>query len=103
MDTQTAAKKNVDAEVAVIKAKMPGVYKAIQTRAAAKKGTFELVRRGLRGEPCCFYAFEAGHVVGTPFTGSQVMADVAASLVQFGCAHVCIFDETTEGQADGAN
>lgn len=103
MDTQTAAKKNVDAEVAIIKAKMPGVYKAIQARAARKAGTFELVRRGLRGDRACFYAFEGGHVVGTPFTGDPIMADVASNLVQFGCAYVCIFDETEEGQGNGAN
>ena len=26
-----------------------------------------MIKRGMRGEPDCFYATEAGHSVGTPF------------------------------------
>ena len=100
MDSQTPAKQNVDDKVALIKSDMPNVYKANQAKAADQKGTFELVRRGLRGEPGCFYAFERGHVVGTPFNGHEIMDDVAVNMVQFGCAHVCIFalpSENTNG------
>ena len=82
----------IEQQIAEIKAHMPEVYKSIQAKAAEiGKPAFGLVRRGLRGEANCFYAFEAGRVVGTPFTLTEVMRDVAQYMVTFGCSHVCIF------------
>jgi hypothetical protein len=53
----------------VIKTQMPMVYGAIQDKAQQiGKDAFALVRKGLRGEPNTFYAFERGYVVGTPFS-----------------------------------
>jgi hypothetical protein len=53
----------------VIKTQMPMVYGAIQDKAQEiGKEAFALVRKGLRGEPNTFYAFERGYVVGTPFS-----------------------------------
>lgn len=88
----------VDTKIAEIKANMPEVYKAIQAK-AAQIGTraFGLVRRGLAGQPGCFYAFENGRVVGTPFQDLSVQADIAKLMVQFGCAHVCIFAMSAPG------
>lgn len=81
-----------------IKTRMPEVYAAVQAKAAAiGPAAFGLVRRGLRGEPLCFWAMERGHVVGTPFAGHPVQAEVAQHMVQFGCTHVCIWGEVAHG------
>ena len=54
---------NVEQEIADIKAHMPEVYQAIKDKAdEIGKEAYALVRRGLRGEPNCFYAFERGWV-----------------------------------------
>lgn len=79
----------------LIKTSMPDTYDQIQRKATEQgKRVFGFVRRGLRGEANCFWAMERGHVVGTPFAAThKVAATVAQSLVQFGCAHVCILAE----------
>lgn len=103
MDSQTAVKVNVDDKIAVIKAQMPETYKTIQAEAAKRgRGLFETVRRGLRGEANQFYAFERGHVVGTPFSDTAVTAEIAACMVAFGRCSVCIF-APQGGPADGAH
>lgn len=88
----------------LIRSRMPNVYAAVQAKAAEiGPAAYALVRRGLRGQARCFWAVEAGHVVGTPFDGHPVQAEVARAMVQFGCAHVCVWGEpTTGGQAHGA-
>lgn len=95
MDTRTTnqdGKAEVAAKIDQIKQHMPEVYKCIKAKAGEiGNQAFELVRRGLRGEANCFYAFEAGHVVGTPFTLTEVSRDIAQYMVTFGCVHVCIF------------
>lgn len=89
--------QTVDQQIASIKANMPETYKSIQSKAAEiGKPAFALVRRGLRGEANCFYAFERGHVVGTPFSLVEVTRDIAQLMVTFGCSHVCIW--SSEGQ-----
>ena len=95
MDTGTASKGesvSVDEQIALIKARMPAVYGAIQAKAVEiGKQAFGLVRRGLKGEPGCFYAFERGHVVGTPFSHGAMPPEVAQAMVTYGCAFVCIW------------
>ena len=94
MDTSRAAKKDVSAEVAEIKACMPNVYRSIQDKAEdIGNEAFALVRRGLRGEPNCFYAFENGRVVGEPFNLPGVMDDIASMMVRFGVKHVVVWAE----------
>lgn len=84
--------QTVDQQIASIKANMPQVYQAIQARAqAVGKVAFAFVRRGLRGEANCFYAFERGHVVGTPFNRTDVMPTTAYYMVAFGCDHIVIW------------
>jgi len=91
MDTRTPDKAAEAARLAEIRDRMPDVYAAIQCKAAEiGPQAFALVRRSLRGEADCFYAVERGRVVGTPF-GQAVMADVAATMVQFGCTYLCIW------------
>jgi hypothetical protein len=96
MDTK-AAKIDVTDKVNDIKRLMPETYRAIQAKAAEMGNqAYELVRRGLRGEPNCFYAFEGGRVVGTPFTLTDIQAEVAKYMVSWGCACACIFAEPKE-------
>lgn len=103
MDTRTA-KVDVAAKIEEIKRYMPGTYKAIKAKAELiGNEAFVLVRRGLRGEADCFYAFEGGRVVGAPFALSEVARDVAQYMVTFGCVHVCIWAVSTVPAAGGAN
>jgi hypothetical protein len=102
MDTGTA-KVDVSGKIDEIKRHMPETYKSIRAKAAVIGNVaYELVRRGLRGEANCFYAFESARVVGTPFNLASINADVALYMVEFGCAHVCIF-ATPEGPTDGTH
>lgn len=100
MDTWTPASGKVDPaveQVAQIKAHMPSVYGSIQAKSKEiGVEAFALVRRGARGESDCFYAFEGGRVVGTPFC-QAVMADVAVAMVEFGVAYLCIWP-TRDGE-----
>lgn len=97
---QGAASQSKVAELlGVIKTRMPQTYEQIK-RKASEQGdeVYGLVRRGLRGEVNCFWAMEAGQVVGTPFAQDHpISAVVAQSLVAFGCAHVCIIAEVAHG------
>ena len=88
-----------------IKTHMPLVYGAIQDKAKEiGNEAFALVRKGLRGEPNAFYAFERGYVVGTPFSHGPITDQLAGLMVRFGCAFVCIFKSADEAAADqGAN
>lgn len=90
-------------EIALIKASMPRVYAAIKEKAAViGNDAYTLVRRGARGEADCFYAFEGGRVVGTPFC-QAVTADVAMLMVEFGVGFVCVWPVVAGKGGDGAN
>ena len=94
MDTWTppAAKVDVTAKIEEIKRHMPQTYQAIKAKAAViGNEAFVLVRRGLRGDANCFYAFEAGRVVGTPFNLVEVARDIAQYMVTFGVSHVVVW------------
>lgn len=91
MDSQPL-KIDVTAKIEEIKRFMPETYKSIQAKSKdIGNEAFVLVRKGLRGTPNSFYAFEGGRVVGTPFNLQEVARDVAQYMVTFGCAHVCIW------------
>lgn len=92
-----ATDSEVAAKIAEIKGHMPETYKAIQARAGKHADTFRLVRAALRGEPNCFYAIERSRVMGTPFSQTDIMAEVAARMVQFGCTYVCIWPDAAGG------
>lgn len=88
--------KTVDQQIAEIKAHMPQTYKSIQAKAALiGREAFALVRRGLRGEANCFYAFESGHIMGTPFSLVEVSRDIAQLMVTFGATHVVLWAEAS--------
>ncbi len=44
----------------------------------------QCIERGMAGEADWFYAFEAGHVVGTPFTASAVQQPMQLALAMGG-------------------
>lgn len=93
MDT-TKTPAEVEEVIGTIKTRMPEVYKAIQSKAATLgKPAYALVRNGIKGQPNCFYAFERGHVVGTPFTLTEIARDVAQLMVTFGVDHVVVWPE----------
>jgi hypothetical protein len=95
MDTRSQ-KIDVQAQIEDIKRFMPETYASIQTKAKEiGNEAYVLVRKGLRGEANCFYAFERGRVVGTPFNLVEVTRDIAQYMVTFGCAHVCIWAQAT--------
>ena len=104
MDTRTDSASNVNALVQQIKSHMPNTYKTILEKSTTiGNEAFSLVRRGLRGEPNCFWAMEAGLVMGTPFNLVEVQRDIAQYMVTFGCAHVCVFAMVPKEQQHGAH
>lgn len=97
MDTRPQ-KIDVQAQIEDIKRFMPETYASIQAKAKEiGNEAYVLVRKGLRGEVNCFYAFERGRVVGTPFNLVEVTRDIAQYMVTFGCAHVCIWAAIEKG------
>ena len=94
--TKTPAKSPADVEAVIdtIKRHMPETYKSIQLKASELgKGAYGLVRNGIKGQPNCFYAFERGHVVGTPFTVPDMARDVAWLMVTLGVDHAVVWAE----------
>lgn len=98
MATNTTASNDVTQQIADIKTHMPNVYRSITDRAEdLGNAVYAMVRRGLRGEANCFYAFEKGRVVGTPFASPSVQDDVAVNMVRFGVAHVVVLADVKGG------
>ena len=94
--------ESVEQQIANIKANMPETYKSIQVKAQAiGKVAFAYVRRGLRGEPNCFYAFERGHVVGVPFFQPDVTPVLAHNMVAFGSNHAVVWHEDSAAPSSG--
>ena len=100
MDRRTAVERQQQG-LQTIKAHMPQTYAEIKRLADARGGeVYRLVRQGCGGQPGCFYAVEAGHVVGTPFGADQIDPIVAQSIVQFGASFLMLIDT---GERNGAN
>ena len=90
--TTEQVKAKVAADIERIKTRMPNVYDEIQAKAAViGSKAFNLVKRGCAGQPNTFYAFEAGHVVGTPFSQNDIGRDLAQAMCTFGIHHVSIW------------
>lgn len=84
MDNWTL-KADLAAKIEEIKRCMPATYASIKDKATViGNEAFTWVRRGLRGEPNCFYALEAGRVAGTPFTRGDVMSEIARCKALYG-------------------
>jgi len=98
MDNRTpqGSKLDVTAKIEEIKQFMPETYKSIKAKSSViGNEAFVLVRRGLRGEANCFWACEAGRVVGTPFSLVEVARDIAQYMVTFGVSQVVIWHESS--------
>lgn len=62
----------------------------------------DCIARGMAGEPDCFYAFEAGHVVGTPFTADRRLAEWIIAAAAMGSRFGCVMrPPELPGQRDG--
>ncbi len=62
------------------------------------------IRRAMKGEPGLFYAFERGHVLGTPFPATHPIAEHQAMAVQLGCTFAgFIAEPPAAGGANGPN
>jgi hypothetical protein len=108
MDTTASAKPgqqaDVSAQIELIKARMPQTYAAIKGKAESiGNDAYRFVRAGLRGEPNCFYAIEAGHVMGTPFDLPDVHAELARVIVQFGCRFLIMWAPEAQQQQGGSD
>lgn len=44
----------------------------------------DCIKRAIRGEPDYFYAFEAGHVLGTPFRSDPITEKVVRMSISYG-------------------
>lgn len=96
---------DVNEGLALIKGRMPLTYADIQRQATGGLGreAFALVRRALRGERNCFYAVEAGHVVGAPFDDlDSETGQLVALGSQFGIGFLTLWP-LAEGVAHGAD
>lgn len=97
-------KVDVGPMIDIIKRHMPETYKYIQVKAQEIGNlAYELVRRGLRGEANCFYAVEAGRVVGTPFSTGPITDELAGYMCEFGVAFMCMFNTPAKEPQDGTN
>lgn len=91
---------DIEAQVRDIKARMPETYKSIQAKAGLiGRDAYGYVRRSLAGQPNLFYAVERGHVVGTPFTLTDITADVALAMVAFGVGSLVMWGKAPEAEA----
>lgn len=61
----------------------------------------ECIRRAVKGEAGLFYAFERGHVLGTPFPATSSMAQWQDHAVAVGCTFAGFIAKP--GEAHGAN
>lgn len=76
--------QDIERKLQIIKSHMPETYAIIKRWAGENgSGVYGFVRRGLRGEANCFYACEAGHVVGTPFC-DELMQKFVSFMAQYG-------------------
>ncbi|WPG35146.1 hypothetical protein [Variovorax sp. EBFNA2] len=91
----TQAAKKVD-----MRSAMPKTASMVDMRRAewGKEYVHAMIKRGVAGEPNCFYAAEAGHTLGTPFAG-PIAEDVAWHMVTFGVDAMCFFQapKATDG------
>ncbi len=96
-------KTEEDKQIRLIRDRMPKVYGAIKAKAAEiGNDAFALVRRGIRGEPGCFYAFEADITVGTAWD-VPLPNDVAQLVKRYGMTYVCMWPEAKSEAPDGAH
>lgn len=62
----------------------------------------EMVKRGMAGDPGCFYAIERGHVAGTPFPATHPINQDQQLAVMLGCVFAA-FMQQPKGSTNGTN
>lgn len=103
MDTWTDAQRMlIEQGQQLIKGKMPRTYAKIRAEASKDGRVWSLVRRGLAGEPNCFWATEDGQTVGAPFVGAVGLDWAVRQMAEFGCPYVCTL-ATMRGGGHGAH
>ncbi|WP_137860782.1 hypothetical protein [Variovorax sp. 3P27G3] len=96
-------KAEEDRQIRLIKDRMPKVYRAIKEKAdVLGNDVYALVRRGIRGEPGCFYGSESDLKVGT-YWHTDLPTDVAQLVERYGMSYVCMFPDQVQRGADGAH
>lgn len=60
------------------------------------------ITRGMKGEPDWFYAFEGGHVAGTPFKADPVIVQHLHLAVSMGGRYAMVMRPPAEPQGAGA-
>ena len=94
----------VEQTIDIIRRQMPMVYGMVTDKAKEiGNEAYAHVRAGLRGEPNRFYAFEAGWVVGTPFTDAEVTDALAGYMVRFGVNACALWPVAAKEAIDGAH
>jgi hypothetical protein len=82
---------------------MPGVAAEVD-RARQDHGAAwvnEQIRQGMAGKPDHFYAFEGGHVLGTPWVFDSTMRDDALRCAMAGAQHFVALRRPDEAAAYG--
>lgn len=83
---------------------MPEVWKKLgeYRKTYGDEHVRQCIERGMAGEPDWFYAFEAGRIVGTPFTVDAVQSHLRVSVALGGKFAVVIRPPQQEAPARGA-
>ncbi|OGB26204.1 MAG: hypothetical protein A3I66_00700 [Burkholderiales bacterium RIFCSPLOWO2_02_FULL_57_36] len=61
------------------------------------------IRRSLKGEPGYFYAMEAGHCLGAPFSATHPIAAEQNYALLMGCTFAVFMATPTPGASNGAH
>lgn len=71
---------------------MPNVARLVdeQRSVMGQKHVDECIRAAIGGKPDLFYAFEAGHVLGTPFERDTVVSDAVRICVTLGGSYAMV-------------
>ncbi len=89
-----------------LRTQMPETAEWVDTKRAeyGAEHVNDCIRRALKGEAGRFYAFERGHILGTPFPATHPIAEHQALAVKLGCSFAgFIAEPDATGAADGAH
>lgn len=69
-----------------LRVSMPNVARLVDEKRAELGAEFvnDCIKRAIAGKPDLFFAFEAGHVLGTPFSKDAVVAEAIRISVALG-------------------
>jgi hypothetical protein len=83
---------------------MPRVWEEIEGKRAqwGAEHVADCIRRGMAGQPGWFYAFERGHVVGTPFSNDLELCALVGFAAAVGGRFVLVMRPPV-GQVEGGS